>query len=60
MSIIITRKQIRKIVEWLGDDGDDDTEIKIRKGENHRKELGMLVSFPEYDQDGEVFFENSL
>jgi len=59
MSIIIEKKQIKEIIEWLGDDGDDDTEIRIRKGKNHGKP-GVLVSFPEYDQDGEVFFKKCV
>lgn len=58
MSIIITKKQCKEIIEWLGDDGDDDTEIIIREGEDHEKH-GVLVSFSEYDQDAEVFFEKS-
>ena len=59
MSIIITKEQVKKIVEWLGDDVKDDTEIEIRKGEKY-EEPGVLVSFPEDDQDGEVFFKKPV
>ena len=56
MSIIVTKKQVKRILEWLGDDGDDLTEIKIREAEIHDKP-GVLVSFPEYDEDGEFSIE---
>lgn len=60
MSIIITKKQVKKILEYLGDDGDDDTEIRIREGYNdHRRKSGVFVSFPKYDEDGEAFFEKN-
>lgn len=55
MGIVITKKQLGALKEYLNT-GEDDTEIKIRNGERYGKK-GILVSFPDYDQDGEYFIE---
>jgi len=58
MSIIMTKKQCREILEFL-DNEEDDTEIKIRE-----QEIcvipGVFVSVLEYPEDGETFIKKAV